>query len=141
MKTRTRQQGIALVEVLVAVVILAIGLLGTIGLQARAYSALNDASLRGEATIATEKLIGIMSVDQANLAEYAIAAGDDEPSAQLADWYGETKAALPVSTIEVAVNPVSGADRSEVVITIGWQRKATDAANSHRVVTYISQSK
>ena len=40
-----RQQGVALLEVLVSVVILAIGLLGAVGLQARSYSALSDAGL------------------------------------------------------------------------------------------------
>ena len=37
-RSRHRQQGIALLEALVAVVILALGLLGTIGLQARSWS-------------------------------------------------------------------------------------------------------
>lgn len=141
MKMKPRQQGIALVEVLVAVVILAIGLLGTIGLQARAYSALNEATQRGEATIATEKLIGMMTVDQANLGDYALAAGGD-PGPRLADWYQETRAAIPGSSAEVEVNPVAGTGRTEVVISIGWQgRGAADFSNTHRVVTYISQSK
>lgn len=141
MKIKQRQQGIALVEVLVAVVILAIGLLGTIGLQARAYSALNDATQRGEATIATEKLIGMMTVDQANLADYALAA-DEDPGDRLAGWYAETQAAIPGSWSRVEVTPVDGTERTEVVISIGWQRKGSDNfTNTHRVVTYISQSK
>ena len=141
MNMKPRQQGIALVEVLVAVVILAIGLLGTIGLQARAYSALNDASMRGEATIATEKLIGIMTVDQAHLADYALAP-DEEPGDTLAAWYEETQAAIPGSWALIEVNPVSGTERTEVVISIGWQRRGSDSSsNTHRVVTYISQSK
>lgn len=141
MKIKPRQQGIALVEVLVAVVILAIGLLGTIGLQARAYSALNDATQRGEATIATEKLIGIMTVDQANLEEYALEL-DQEPSVSLAGWYEETQAAIPGAWTRVEVTPVAGTERTEVVISIGWQRKGSDNfTNTHRVVTYISQSK
>jgi type IV pilus assembly protein PilV len=39
---------------MLAIVILGIGLLGTVGLQARAYSALSDAGARAEATLAAE---------------------------------------------------------------------------------------
>lgn len=135
-----KQQGIALVEVLIAVVILAIGLLGTIGMQARSYAALSEAGQRGEATIATEKLIGIMTVDQANLEDYAVAA-DEEPGERLADWYAETQGAIPGADVSVAVTPAAGTGRAEVDIAISWQRRANDPRNTHRVVTYISQSK
>ena len=40
------QHGIALLEAMIAIVILALGLLGTIGLQARSYSALADSAMR-----------------------------------------------------------------------------------------------
>ena len=72
MPTR-RQGGIALLEAMLAIVILGIGLLGTIGLQARAYSALSDAGMRAEATMAGEKLLGVMMADTANLAGYNLA--------------------------------------------------------------------
>jgi type IV pilus assembly protein PilV len=49
---RKTQHGFSLVESLVAVVLLGIGLLGAIGMQARSYSALSDAGMRAEATIA-----------------------------------------------------------------------------------------
>jgi type IV pilus assembly protein PilW len=62
-----RQRGIALIEVLVAIVLLGIGVLGTIGLQGRRYSALADTGMRAEATIAAEKLHGRDGNDQANL--------------------------------------------------------------------------
>ena len=70
---RRRQGGIALLEAMLAIVILGIGLLGTIGLQARAYSALSDAGMRAEATMAGEKLLGVMTADAANLASYNLA--------------------------------------------------------------------
>lgn len=132
-------RGIALIEVLVAIVILGLGLLGTIGLQARTYSALADTSMRAEATMAAEKLIGVMTTDQVNLSAYALAAGAT-PSARLQPWVTETKAHIPGAAITVAVSPAAGTDGTQVVISISWTRKAGSAPNTHRVSAYIAQS-
>lgn len=133
-----RQGGIALLEALIAVVILAIGLLGTIGLQARAYSALSDAGMRAEATIAADKLIGIMSSDEARLADYVVDL-DDDPPAVLAPWATETAASIPGARFSVAVTPQSL--RSRVDIAIVWRRKANEPENTHTITSYITTPK
>ena len=130
----SRQNGIALLEALIAVVILAIGLLGTIGLQARSYSALADAGMRAEATMAADRLLGIMNNDVANLASYQVALGATAPSA-LAPWATETSAAIPGARYRVAVVPE--ALRTRVEIEIHWQRKRDDADHQHLVTAYI----
>jgi type IV pilus assembly protein PilV len=139
---KRRQSGIALLEVLLAVLILAIGLLGTIGLQARAYSALSEADMRAEATIATERLIGIMSndqgADQSNLAAYALAAGG-APGTPLKSWYNATVAQIPGASITVVITP-SGTRLARVDITIGWVRRKGDPLNQHRLTSYIAAS-
>jgi type IV pilus assembly protein PilV len=131
------QSGIALLEALLATLVLAIGLLGTIGMQARAYSALSDASMRAEATIATEQLLGVIASDQANLANYALAAGG-APSPVLAPWYTATVASIPGALIDITVTPTAGTPRSEVDIRIRWTRKAGGPENVHQVTAYIS---
>lgn len=141
---RRSQGGIALVEVLVAIVILGIGLIGTVALQARTYAALADTGERAEATMAAEQLIGQMTTDQANLAAYALAP-HGSPSAQLQDWYNATLARIPGATVEVDVAPALSPDGpqvvgTEVVVTIQWMRKAGTAPNSQRVSAYIAQS-
>jgi type IV pilus assembly protein PilV len=136
---KRHQQGIALLEALLASLILAIGLLGTIGMQARAYSALSDASQRAEATIATEKLLGIMSSDQANLAAYALAASA-VPGARLEVWYAETRTNIPGAQILIAITPEAGTTRSRVVITLSWTRKTGGPVNRHQVTSYIARS-
>jgi type IV pilus assembly protein PilV len=132
-------RGIALVEALVAVVILGLGLLGAIAMQTRSYAALADAGMRAEATMAAEMLVGVMSVDQANLSSYVVAVGAT-PGARLAPWYNETRSHIPNAQIAVTVTPVPNTTSTEVVVTIGWTRKAGAASSSHRVAAYIAQS-
>lgn len=132
-----QQGGIALLEAMIATVILAIGLLGTIGMQARAYSALSDASMRAEATIATERLLGVIASDQANLASYALVSGA-VPSAVLTPWVSATRASIPGALIDVTITPAAGTPRSAVDIRIRWTRKAGATQNQHQVTAYIS---
>ena len=134
-----RQHGIALLEAMLAVVILAVGLFGAVGMQARAISALSDAGLRAEATLATNELVGIMSTDTANLADFALAAGAT-PSARLSKWYGETRTAIPNAAITIAVTPTAGGSQSRVDLSIVWQRKADDKPNTHNVSFYLAPS-
>lgn len=133
-----RQHGIALLEAMVAIIILGIGLLGAVGMQARAIGALNDAGLRAEATLAADKLAGIMQTDPANLANYALAAGAT-PHARLLPWYNETRAAIPAATVTIAVTPV-GATSTRADLSISWQRKRGERSNSHQVSFYLAPS-
>jgi type IV pilus assembly protein PilV len=137
MNRPSRQSGIALLEALLAIVVLAIGLLGAIGMQARSYSALSDASMRAEATMAADSLLGVMASDQTNLAAYALASGGT-PSASLLPWYNATRASIPGVGIVVGVVPTVGTARSAVTITLTWQRKTGGAGNTHRILSYIS---
>lgn len=131
-----RQRGIALLEALLAIVILGIGLLGAVGMQARAVSALSDAGQRAEATLAANRLVGIMNADNVSAFDYATAAGA-APSARLSPWHAETLAAIPAATIGVAVAPAGG-NGSRVDVSIAWTRKAGDPANTHRVSFYLA---
>jgi type IV pilus assembly protein PilV len=140
MMQRRQQSGVALIEALIAIVILAIGLLGTIGLQARAYSAMNDASMRAEATIASEKLFGLMSTDVNNLAAYALAPGGTAGTA-LQKWATETQATIKNAAISVTVTPASnGTDSTAVTVKIAWTRKAGGPTNTNTMTAYMSGS-
>lgn len=129
------QRGIALLEALLAILILGIGLLGTIGLQARAYSALSDASQRAEATMASEKLLGVMNADVANVLNYSVEEGA-EPSLALQPWVDETQQYIPGALLAVQVTPE--ARRVRVDISIRWKRKTGDDMNQHQVTSYIA---
>lgn len=133
------QRGMAMVEALIAVVILAIGIIGTLGLQVHSQKALAEAGMRSEATIAASELIGVMNTDLDNLEEYKLAAGGS-PGARLAEWHEALEAQLPGATAEVEVEPDEDAGRTAVIITIEWRRDANSDVNTHRIVTYLSRS-
>jgi len=139
-----RERGIALIEVLIAIVLLGIAVLGTIGLQARSYSALADTGMRAEATMAAEKLIGTATNDLPNLASYALGA-NGTPTATLRPWYDETRLRIPGASILVAVAAPTATAPGTIRVTIGWMRKkgsgsTLDAANSgtHTVTSYLA---
>ncbi len=131
---RRRQHGIALLEAMIAVVILAIGLIGTVGLQARAYAALSDAGLRAEATMAADKLIGTITADSANVANYALAA-NAAPNATVQPWVNDTLARIPGAIISVTITPQ--VRRSQVDIAILWTHKSGGPQNRHLLTAYI----
>lgn len=134
---KARQSGIALLEALIASVILAIGLLGAVGLQARAMSAMADAGMRAEATMAADKLLGVIANDQANLSNYVLAA-QGAPSDRLTPWYNETRAAIPGAAIVITVTPDAGATRNAVAVSISWTRKDGGPVNTHSVTSYLA---
>ena len=129
-----RQHGAAMLEAMIAIIILAIGLIGTVGMQARAVSALNDAGMRAEATMAADKLVGTMNADSANVANYALAPGAT-PNTTLAPWVAETRSYIPNAKLSVVLTPQ--ARRTQVDIAIKWTRKAGDPENQHLVTAYI----
>jgi type IV pilus assembly protein PilV len=135
---RRRQEGIALLEAMLAIVILGIGLLGTVGLQARAYSALSDAGARAEATLAAEKLIGVINADVPNIAQYNLAEGAT-PNTTLQVWAAETRKNIPGAILFVQVQDQAAQNRYMVDISIRWQRKAHAETNRHRVISYIAR--
>lgn len=137
---RRAQQGFALVESLVAVALLAIGLIGMLGLQARSLSALEDSAMRTEATLAAESLLGIMGTDQINLANYAVADGA-APGDRLKPWHDATRARIPNAVIGVTVTPDAAAAGTRIDIRIAWTRKTGASASQHRITSYISGSK
>ncbi|TSA14001.1 MAG: prepilin-type N-terminal cleavage/methylation domain-containing protein [Betaproteobacteria bacterium] len=135
MNMQIRQQGSALIEVMIAVIILAIGVLGAIGLQAKSLSALSNAGARVDATIAAERAIGLMWTDQANLASYVWNSTGGPAPAVLATWMTDTQAVLPNVTAAITVTPVGGSSASQVSVTLTWQRRvgATSDKNADQV--------
>ncbi len=112
------QQGIALLEALIALLIFSMGILAVIGLQANALRNTTEARLRIDASYFADQILGQMWVDRANLASYAGSSTIPE---------------LPGGVRTIAV---SG---TQVTVTIDW-KTANDAQHHYTTVTRIEGS-
>ncbi|MCH8499298.1 MAG: type IV pilus modification protein PilV [Marinobacter sp.] len=139
-----RLAGIALVEILVAVVILGVGLLGLAALQVRSTQMVNEAQYRSQAILLAEDLIERIRANQglgrANVAAYnglAVGAGDAcnpnfvPPGGNLAtqdraEWTNSVSCLLPVGTARVQVNAAA----RTVTVNMGWVDRIGDARSS-----------
>jgi type IV pilus assembly protein PilV len=90
-----RQRGVSLIEVLVAAVVLAIGLLGLAGLQLRGMQVNQGSAMRAQAVILAEDLADRMRSDYAAtqagsfFGKYTLANQGSAPVPSLSDWlYG-----------------------------------------------------
>lgn len=127
--------GFSLMEVLVALLVLAIGLLGLAALQARGVKFNHDAYLRSQATYLAYEIMDLMRANATNASAY-VAAGDPggtcDPKASgrtndLACWYDALQATLPAGDASVAANAAS---ENQFDVTIRWQARDARAATS-----------
>lgn len=76
-----RQQGLSLLEVLIAILILAIGALGFAGLQMKALSTTNDANYRARAILLAQDAIERIQANPSQLEQYVNASSWSSPGA------------------------------------------------------------
>ncbi|MFN3887538.1 MAG: pilus assembly protein PilV [Aquabacterium sp.] len=115
-RAHRRAGGFLLIEVLIAILIFAIGILGLVGLQARMTKAQTEAKARADAVNLAGELRGLMWLDIANLAQYETSAC--AAHAPCANWLAKLQATLPGGGATVtrdATRPGS------VSIRINWQ--------------------
>ncbi len=112
---RSTSKGFSLIEVLVAMTIFSVGLLGLLGMYAHSVTGYSDAKYRTDAALLADSLINDIWVNRANMTTYAYAGGTASTAVQL--WLNDVKASLPNgnATITVGGNPV------QVNVTVSWQ--------------------
>jgi type IV pilus assembly protein PilV len=135
-----RQQGFSLVEVLVAILIFGLGVLGLMRLQASAVKLSTDARQRAEATFLADQLLARMLIsDPATAASFnhkpdgtvaCAPTGAPSTNAQVADWLAQVTAAFPrVSAGEQQVI----VDGSDVTVRLCWKNGEDDAPHTLEV--------
>jgi type IV pilus assembly protein PilV len=136
--SRHRQSGAYLLEALIGILIFGLGILGIVGLQAASLRTTADSSLRAEAVLAANQLIGQMwTDDQSNLAmsQYSNAiAGQPykDFAAQLKSVQGGAWVKDPSVIVDGGVCNILGAvsKTSHVVaIEIWWQSDTGEACS------------
>lgn len=115
-----RQQGVVLLESMIAILIFSMGILAIVGLQAAMIKSTTDAQYRAEASFIAQQKIGLIwaDPDPAHLANYA-------------DTDTDISALLPNGTRTVT-QPSPG----QFVVTITWQ--APGSSEEHHFTTTAS---
>lgn len=135
-----KETGIALIEVLVAVLVLAVGLLGMAAMQVQSSQMTNGAEQRTQAVLLTADMMDRIRANRANAAnyngisvdptvttcatDYAPGAGGTVSANDAAEWSNLIVCMLPEGKGAVAVDNATG----EVVVTIDWAKADADGA-------------
>jgi type IV pilus assembly protein PilV len=139
---RSRESGFGLIELLVAVVLLSIGLLGLAGLQLRTMRN-NESSLeRGMAVVETHSIIDAMRADRASATadkfDIALTASPPTGTTTFADV---ALAAWRTNLTRVLGDGATGAvacDGAKCTITVQWDdTRGTGGSSSMQLVTQV----
>jgi type IV pilus assembly protein PilV len=136
--SKNRQGGASLIEVLISMVIIAIGVMGAIGLKIASSRAVGDSNLRSIASIYAQDILERARANKTRAAagEYNLPAGAT-PSASpttiaqtdLAQWVTQLSNHLPDGT--GTVNVAAGT----ATVTVSWKERVPDS-NTKRTVTF-----
>lgn len=130
------QGGVALLEAMIAILLISFGILGIIGLQANSIAFTTDARYRVDAGALADRLVAEMWVNPANIGSYTWA-GVGSPNAVVAPWVADVQAALPgADTLPPLINV--GAD-NVVTVTVRWQ-PPNGSAHQHLIIANINQN-
>jgi len=117
------QQGSFMLEALIAILIVALGVLGMVGLYARSVQNVDDSKYRGEAALLASSLVGQMWVTNN---DFATLKADYESTPGTGTGFKEFKALVAqrfpnskVPIIVVTAGPT--ATSSNVLITMQWE--------------------
>ncbi|MBP5997558.1 MAG: prepilin-type N-terminal cleavage/methylation domain-containing protein [Azonexus sp.] len=111
-----RQEGFALMEALVAMLIFALGILGMVGLQASMTREQTAAKLRSDAAYLASEFVGNMWGDIPNLGQYSSA--NCNGYTRCRDWLNKVAATMPGGSATLIVTP--GVGFADVSVTVIW---------------------
>lgn len=122
----------ALIEVLVALLIFMLGVLGLVGLQTSMTRAQTESKIRADAAYLASEAVGRMWSDLNNLSSYS---GTSCASvARCKEWQGKVARSLPAGTGTIAVDTPTG----DVSVTIEW---TLPSGETHKFVTATTVAK
>ncbi|MEO8345344.1 MAG: hypothetical protein ABI607_06570 [Betaproteobacteria bacterium] len=112
-----------MLEALIAILIVSLGILGTVGLFARSMQNVEDSKYRSEAALLASSLIGQMWVSDTHLASLNSKFSDISGGAEYVEFAAQLAQRLPMATappptVVITAGPTAGS--SNIVITINW---------------------
>jgi type IV pilus assembly protein PilV len=120
--SRRSQQGVTLLEVLISIVVLAIGLLGYAGLQTVSLKNNLSAYHRSQATMLAYDVIDRIRANRPNCESYELDFGAVPVFGDLANWKAGVVDALPDADAEIQFDPAECAAGTSTVakVTLRW---------------------
>jgi type IV pilus assembly protein PilV len=148
-RARPKEAGFMLFEVLVAILIFAIGVLSLVGLQVASIKESGKAKYRTDATLLANELIGRMWVTDRSFANLSAQFESAGPGAAYTAWLPAVQAALPgvaanppVVTVEsVPAGGAGGTPSSLVTVTLSWKAPTEPAADPPSSLTVVTRIK
>jgi type IV pilus assembly protein PilV len=139
---RRGQGGNFLLEAMIGVLIVAFGILGLIGLQARTIQNVTDVQFRSEAVFLANSLIGQMWItDQTQIAAN-FATGGGANYTEFKNYVatrlpGATGANVPTVAVAQAVAPLVG---TTVTVTVFWQPPGDIAVHQYVATAVVGEN-
>ena len=124
-----RVRGVAMIEVLVAMLIFMLGVIGLVGLQTAMTQAQTNAKFRADASLLADDIVGRMWADLTNMASYNGTGCASKPMCK--EWQTKVSNSLPAGTGAVTVDATTG----DVAVTITW---SVPGGESHQYVTHTT---
>jgi type IV pilus assembly protein PilV len=127
-KRRRRQRGVGLLEALIALAVLAFGMLAMTRFQTRLIGAGTEAQNRLLAMRFGDELLNMVRVDTDNAACYTSpqgTCGSSSADSARTKWLSDVQASLPLSQ-----SPVAQISGNQLTVTINWNAKATSAGET-----------
>jgi type IV pilus assembly protein PilV len=141
------QRGMMLLEVLIAVMVFSIGILGIVGLQAASIRHVNDAQYRGEAIFLANALVSQMWADDrtATNPTYLDATYGDSGSGSGYAAFKEMARRLPGTELSgnapaIKVAPGPTPTSSVVTVTVFWQLPGEQSAHNFSTSAVIGRN-
>ena len=137
---RVAQDGSALLEALIAILIFSFGILGLIGLLGSSIRITNDARYRSEAA----NLAGAMIADMWTMTAAQMDTEFGSGGAKLTAWQGKASALLPSAgtyppTVDLTQPGLSPESRT-VVVTVFWQMPGETEKHQHLMTAQIGKN-
>jgi type IV pilus assembly protein PilV len=143
MQLISRQRGIGLIDALVALSMLAFGMLGMTRMQGRLITQGSDVQVRLAASRAAEELLGMVLADSANAACYTLpdpgTCSSTTASTSAATWKTAALASLPThSSVQPSAVVTLDSSTGLFKVVVSWAGKATtlggqSIADTHNV--------